>query len=144
MLSNPKTKSVVVVILFLSTATFGAEPVSISHSITSCTVDGPTATLNLTLEIVNNTTTVLFGAEITTAPMGPLEKRLGLIFEQAATQVGDNALDDVNTNNDAAAINTLEAFISAVEAQRGKEISETDTDGLIQVAVNIINMSSGP
>jgi hypothetical protein len=55
-----------------------------------------------------------------------------------------NALDDVNTNNDGAAVNTLEAFISAVEAQRGKEISETDADALIQAAVNIINMLSGP
>jgi hypothetical protein len=52
------------------------------------------------------------------------------------------ALDDVNTNNDAAAINTIEAFINAVEAQRGKEISEPDADGLIQAAVNIINMLS--
>jgi hypothetical protein len=55
-----------------------------------------------------------------------------------------NALDDINTNNDDAAINTLEAFISAVEAQRGKEISEPDADGLIQAGVNIINMLSSP
>ncbi|MHC4559546.1 MAG: SBBP repeat-containing protein [Planctomycetota bacterium] len=89
MLTNAKTKSIAIVILCLSTVSFGAEPVSISHSITSCTVDGPTATINLALEIVNNTTTVLSGAEITTSPMGPLEKRLGLIFEQAAMQVGD-------------------------------------------------------
>ena len=54
-----------------------------------------------------------------------------------------NALDDVNTNNDAAAINTIEAFINAVEAQRGKEISELDADGLKQAAENIINMLSG-
>jgi len=89
MLSKTKTKSIAIAILCLSIASFGAEPVSISHSIASCTVDGPTATLNLTLEIVNNTTAVLSGAEITTAPMGPLEKRLGLIFEQAAMQIGD-------------------------------------------------------
>jgi uncharacterized delta-60 repeat protein len=49
-----------------------------------------------------------------------------------------NALDDVNANNDVAAINTLEAFISAVEAQRGKEISEADADELIAVAAEII------
>jgi uncharacterized delta-60 repeat protein len=89
MLTNTKTKTIAIAILCLSIASFGAEPVSISHSITSCTVDGPTATLNLTLEIVNNTTTVLSGVKITTASMGPLEKRLGLIFKQAAMQVGD-------------------------------------------------------
>jgi hypothetical protein len=55
-----------------------------------------------------------------------------------------NALDDVNTNNDGAAVNTLEAFINAVEAQRGQKITETDADGLIQAAVNIINMLTGP
>jgi uncharacterized delta-60 repeat protein len=55
-----------------------------------------------------------------------------------------NALDDVNQNNDGAAINTLESFIKAVEAQRGKEVSEPDAYGLIQAAVNIINMLSGP
>ncbi len=86
---NTKTKSIAIVILCLSIASYGAEPVSISHSITSCTVDDATATLNLTLEIVNNTTTVLSGAEITTAHMGPLEKRLGLISDPAAMQIGD-------------------------------------------------------
>jgi len=43
-----------------------------------------------------------------------------------------------------AAINTLQAFINAVEAQRCKEISEPDADGLIQAGVNIINMLRGP
>lgn len=54
-----------------------------------------------------------------------------------------NALDDVNTNNDAAAVNTLEAFINAVEAQRGNAISDPDADGLMQAAVNIINTLNG-
>jgi len=55
-----------------------------------------------------------------------------------------NALDDVNTNNDVAAINALEAFINAVEAQSGDKIPEADADGLIQAAVNIINMLTDP
>jgi hypothetical protein len=41
-----------------------------------------------------------------------------------------------------AAVNTLEAFVGAVEAQRGKEISELDAYGLIQAAANIIKMLS--
>jgi uncharacterized delta-60 repeat protein len=52
------------------------------------------------------------------------------------------ALDDINTNNDDAAINTLEAFVYAVEAQRGKEISEADADELIAVALEIIALLS--
>ena len=55
-----------------------------------------------------------------------------------------NALDDVNENNDVAAINSLEAFINAVEAQRGKKISETDADYLVAEAAAIIAMLGGP
>jgi len=48
------------------------------------------------------------------------------------------ALEDINTNNDVAAINSLQAFINAVEAQRGKQISDTDADTLIAAAQEII------
>jgi len=51
-----------------------------------------------------------------------------------------NALDDINPNNDVTAINTLEAFINAVEAQRGDWISETDADALIDTAQQIIDL----
>ncbi len=34
-----------------------------------------------------------------------------------------NALDDTNTANDVAACNSLNAFINAVEAQRGNKIT---------------------
>lgn len=36
------------------------------------------------------------------------------------------------------AVNTLEAFINEVEAQRGKEISQEDADYLIDVALSVI------
>ena len=49
-----------------------------------------------------------------------------------------NALDDMNENNDGAAVNSLIAFINAVEAQRGNEIEEADACGLIQAADEII------
>ena len=49
-----------------------------------------------------------------------------------------NALDDLNENNDTSAINSLNAFINAVEAQSGKEISEVDADILIALANVII------
>jgi len=48
------------------------------------------------------------------------------------------ALDDLNANNDVAAINSLRAFINAVVAQRGKKIPEEDADALIAAAQAII------
>jgi hypothetical protein len=41
-----------------------------------------------------------------------------------------DALEDVNANNDAAAVNKLEAFIGEVEAQRGKRITDEQADAL--------------
>jgi hemerythrin-like domain-containing protein len=51
-------------------------------------------------------------------------------------------LDDDNDNNDLAAINSLQAFINAVEAQSGKKISEEDVDDLIAAAQQIIDLLS--
>lgn len=53
-----------------------------------------------------------------------------------------NALDDVNANNDAAAINTLQAFINAVEAQRDNKITSEQADVLIADAQAIIDLLS--
>jgi hypothetical protein len=55
---------------------------------------------------------------------------------EAALQV----LGDENENNDVAAINSLEAFINLVEAQRDKKISDTDADTLIANAQQIIDL----
>ena len=52
------------------------------------------------------------------------------------------ALEDENENNDIAAINTLGAFINAVEAQRGKKIPEAEADALIAAAQEIIELLS--
>lgn len=48
-----------------------------------------------------------------------------------------NALDDLNANNDAAACNSLDAFINAVEAQRGNQITGAQADQLIASAQEI-------
>lgn len=50
-----------------------------------------------------------------------------------------NVVDDLNENNDVAAINSLYAFIHAVEAQRGKSISDEDANKLIDAALAIID-----
>lgn len=52
-------------------------------------------------------------------------------------------LDDENENNDAAAINSLGAFINAVKAQSGKKIPEDDAEVLIAAAQAIIDLLSG-
>jgi PKD repeat protein len=49
-----------------------------------------------------------------------------------------NALDDVNENNDQAAINSLYAFINSVEAQRGNQITNSQADQLVAAAQAII------
>jgi uncharacterized delta-60 repeat protein len=67
----------------------GADPVSISHSVSGDTIDGPTVILDFALEIVNNTTEVLYDAEITIAPMGPLNRPLGPILDESAVYIGD-------------------------------------------------------
>ncbi|MHC4434976.1 MAG: fibronectin type III domain-containing protein, partial [Planctomycetota bacterium] len=49
------------------------------------------------------------------------------------------ALDDVDENNDVAAVNSLRALINAVEYQRGNIIPESDAVYLIEVAQEIID-----
>lgn len=63
-----------------------------------------------------------------------LDAKLDAVFE---------ALDDVNESNDLAAINALQAFINAVEAQRGIHIPEADADALIAKAQQAIALLSG-
>ena len=48
------------------------------------------------------------------------------------------AIDDLNANNNVAAINSLNAFINAVEAQRGKKLTDAQADSLIQQAQLIL------
>ena len=52
------------------------------------------------------------------------------------------AMEDINESNDVAAINTLEAFIAAVEAQSDNKIPEADANDLIAAALEIIAILS--
>jgi len=52
-------------------------------------------------------------------------------------------IDDLNANNDVAAINSLSAFINAIEAQRGKKLTEEQADLLIADAQAIIDLLTG-
>jgi hypothetical protein len=51
-------------------------------------------------------------------------------------------LEDGNENNDVASVNILQAFINAVEAQRGRKIPQLDADTLIAAAQEIIELLS--
>jgi len=61
----------------------------------------------------------------------------------ASLDTAMKVLEDSNPKNDVAAINSLEAFINKIEAQRGKKISDGDADVLIAKAQDIIAALSG-
>ena len=56
----------------------------------------------------------------------------------AKLQNAVKALEDVNQNNDAAAVGKLEAFINEVEAQAGVSIPEAEALSLVETAEAII------
>jgi hypothetical protein len=51
-------------------------------------------------------------------------------------------LEDGNDKNNKAAINSIKAFINAVEAQHGNKISEEDADNFIALAQQILDLLS--
>ncbi len=55
-----------------------------------------------------------------------------------------SALDDINAHNDGAACNSLQAFINAVEVQRGTKITEAQADELIAKALDMMNLLGCP
>ena len=57
----------------------------------------------------------------------------------AKLEAAVRALDDLNENNDVAAINALEAFVRAVEAQRGRALTDEQAERLIEMAQTIID-----
>ena len=68
-----------------------------------------------------------------------LNSKNGIINSlDAKLSAGLGALDDANENNDIAALNALESFINAVEAQRGTMIEDSDATSLIGQAEAII------
>jgi len=89
------------------------------------------------------------------APVEALQELIGLVEEFNLQQGIQNnldaklaaalqALDDLSENDDAAAINSLEAFINAVEAQWGKELTDAQADELVKRAQAIIDSLPAP
>jgi hypothetical protein len=54
-----------------------------------------------------------------------------------------NALDDINENNNVAAINSMDAFINAVEAQRDKFLTDEEANTLVLRANEVIDILEG-
>jgi photosystem II stability/assembly factor-like uncharacterized protein len=64
-------------------------------------------------------------------------------YENSLVSKLENALKSLEKGNDEAAINQLNAFINAVEAQRSKKLTVEEADALITMALWIIDNISG-
>ena len=100
----------------------------------------------------------IFGFSVETSPEPPVDHIVSILVDEVVALNISNglsnsldskldaalkAVNDVNDNNDIAAINSLRAFINAVEAQRGGKIAEDDACGLIRAADSIIVLLGG-
>ncbi len=80
-----------------------------------------------------------------------VDQTIGLNLQQGISNRVDaklssalGALDDLNEDNDIAAVNSLQAFIEAVETQSGTEIDAADAADLIAAAQEIIDLLTAP
>lgn len=85
-------------------------------------------------DLVGNIVEIVMDLNVNNGIMNSLDSKLDTVLQ---------ALDDVNEINDVAAINSLNAFINAVEAQRGKKLEEADACSLIEAADSIIVLLGG-
>jgi hypothetical protein len=91
------------------------------------------------------------------APLGPLDLLIELSESidamnlhkgtanslKAKLNAALRLLEDDNENNDVAAVNLLEAFINAIQAQYDKKIPAAEADILIEIAQEIIGLLGG-
>ncbi len=89
----------------------------------------PDLTIELTVALIDAVEALNFQTGITNS----LDAKLSAVTA---------ALDDLNQNNDIAAINALQAFINAVEAQIGINVTFADAEALIAAAQEIIVLIS--
>jgi parallel beta-helix repeat protein len=102
----------------------------------NCTTDGPATTIR-TLTTGKATTQIINEVESMNLRVG-IESSLDAKLDAAYQAIGD-----ISEKNDVAAINALQAFINATEAQRGQKIPEADADALIAAVQEIIDVLSG-
>jgi hypothetical protein len=103
----------------------------------NCTSDGPSVTVRTLAPVgaIQELAVQVMALNLHNGIENQLDAKLNAVLQ---------ALDDINTNNDDAAINVLGAFIAAVEAQSGNKITTEDANALKTAAEEIIAVLSGP
>ena len=97
------------------------------------------ATLNLVGALSGTAVATTIGKDIIDLDLHPgIETSL-----LAKLNTAIDKLQDDNAKNDKAAVNSLQAFINAVEAQYGKKIPEQGADSLITAAQQILDLLTG-
>jgi hypothetical protein len=124
-------------------AMFPGRPVYISDTTRYLRIDVTAASVELdSIQLVDP---VVIDPAVLIAEL--VDKVVGLNLQQGIENSLDakldsalNALDDVNQNNDVAAVNSLQAFINGVEAQRGNKLTDEQADILVADAQAIIDL----
>jgi hypothetical protein len=80
-------------------------------------------------DLLNDLVDQVIGLNVQGGISHSLDAKLGAVMK---------AIDDSNENNDVAALNAMNAFINAVDAQRGTKLTDAEADQLIQSAQAII------
>jgi len=80
---------VAVVLLLIGSTSYAALPLSVSHALVGYTSDGPTVTLDFSLDITNNGTAALTDGEISLVPIGPANRLLNPPPEQSPAYIGN-------------------------------------------------------
>lgn len=82
--------SLIVLALSMSNILYAQEPLTITHSLSSYTDNGPTITLVFALNITNNSDIPLIDATISVTPMGPIRDHLLIpTQENLKVSIGD-------------------------------------------------------
>lgn len=104
-------------------------------SVAVLTVQSPIASLGLNPQaLLSDLMADLIGMNLQAGIANSLDAKLNAAF---------NALDDLNENNDVAALNSLYALINAVEAQRGRKLTDAQADSLVAAAQAVIAAIEG-
>jgi hypothetical protein len=126
---------------------------SYEASVVDPVIELPVGVHTITL-VVNDGVVDSLPDEVVVTVLGPVELLAQLQNELAAMNADKGVLNglavkvdtafkklaDGNVKNNAAAVNALEAFINAVNAQRGEKITQGQADSLIAAAQRIIGL----
>ncbi len=98
--------------------------------------------VNFQFEVVPEDPVVMIGDLVDTVTAMNLQQGIDNSLD-AKLDAALGALEDANQNNDASAVNKLQAFINEVEAQRDNKITNEQADELHDAAQAIIDLLNG-